>query len=61
METYLWGFRNKATCYFKATYKTIQGKTKTACFRNKKNAETALALQPDKSLYTVSEIAIREE
>lgn len=61
METYLWGFRNKDTCYFKATYKTIQGKVKTACFRTKTNAVIALATQSDSDLYTVSEIAVREE
>ena len=42
---FLYGFANPNTGNFLASYRTIQGKCKPACFRTRANAEKLLKVQ----------------
>lgn len=61
MKKYLYGFKNINTKLFRPSYRTIQATTKTACFRTKKNAEKALAIQPYKNCYFICEMVCCED
>ena len=53
---YFYGFRNVETGLFKSDYRTVRYKRKTACFKTRHNAESALKMQTDKDKYQVAEM-----
>ncbi len=50
---FLYGFANPNTGLFVASYYTIQGKCKSACFKTRANAEKLLEVQKYRDHYEV--------